>query len=57
LRPIIKKKEPQKYYKGSFNVRISPEVHRKADLLAKSKRISLNKFVEKAISDSIKISE
>src|SRR6056297_499637 len=42
-------KEPQKYYKGSFNVRIAPEVHRKAILLARSKRISLNKFVEKAI--------
>ena len=50
-------KEPQKYYKGSFNVRIAPEVHRKAILLARSKRISLNKFVEKAIRDRIKISE
>lgn len=44
-------KEPQKYYKGSFNVRISLEIYRKADLLAKSKKISLNKFVGNAISD------
>ena len=50
-------KEPQKLYKGSFNVRISPETHRKAIFLARSKKISLNKFVEKAIRDSIKISE
>jgi len=48
-------KEPQKFYKGSFNVRISPEVHRKAILLARSNKISLNKFVEKAISDRLKL--
>jgi predicted HicB family RNase H-like nuclease len=44
-------KEPQKYYKGSFNVRISPEIHRRADLLARSKKMSLNKFVENAINE------
>lgn len=47
-------KEPQRYYKGSFNVRISPEIHRKADLLAKTKKISLNKFVELAIKEQTK---
>jgi predicted HicB family RNase H-like nuclease len=50
-------KEPQKLYKGSFNVRIDPEIHRQAILLAKSKKMSLNKFVEKAICDSLKINE
>ena len=50
-------KEPQKFYKGSFNVRIDPELHRKASLLAKSNKMSLNKFVEKAICDSLKINE
>jgi len=50
-------KEPQKFYKGSFNVRIDPEIHRQASFLAKSKKISLNKFVEKAICDSLKINE
>ena len=49
------RKEPQKFYKGSFNVRISPEIHRKAVLLARSSKISLNKFVEKAISDRLKL--
>jgi len=47
-------KEPQKFYKGSFNVRISPEAHKKAVILASSKGISLNQFVEKAISNSLK---
>lgn len=47
-------KEPQKFYKGSFNVRISPEAHKKAVTLASSKGISLNQFVEKAISNSLK---
>ena len=50
-------KEPQKFYKGSFNVRIDPEIHRQASLLAKSSKMSLNKFVEKAICDSIRINE
>ena len=47
-------KEPQKFYKGSFNVRIDPEIHRQAILLAKTKKMSLNKFVEESINDSIK---
>jgi len=46
-------KEPQKIYKGSFNVRISPEIHKRAVILAISKGISLNQFVEAAIKDSI----
>jgi len=39
-------KEPQKVYKGSFNVRISPEVHRKADLLARSNNRSTSHFLK-----------
>ena len=41
--------EPEKAYKGSFNVRMSPELHRQAALCAKSKQISLNSFVEDAV--------
>ena len=40
---------PQKPYKGSFNVRISPELHMKAAARAKSEKISLNQVVEEAI--------
>jgi len=46
-------KEPQKIYKGSFNVRIDPELHKKAAIVAASKGTSLNKFVESAIADKI----
>ena len=32
--------EPEKAYKGSFNVRISPELHKKAAIAAMAKQIS-----------------
>ena len=40
--------EPEKAYKGSFNVRISPELHKKAAIAAMAKQISLNRFVEES---------
>ena len=46
-------KEPQKNYKGSFNVRLYPELHRKTAILAKKGNMSLNSFVEKAITNEI----
>lgn len=42
-------KNPEKEYKGTFNVRISPELHRKTALLALKNDESLNQTVEKAI--------
>ena len=42
-------KEPQQQYKGSFNVRISPDLHRKASLGTSVKNVSLNSYVEYAI--------
>lgn len=42
-------KEPQQQYKGSFNVRITADLHRKASLGASAKNISLNNYVEQAI--------
>lgn len=42
-------KSPDKPYRGSFNVRISPELHKKACQQARQKEISLNQFVEEAI--------
>lgn len=47
-------KDPQKTYKGSFNVRIGSELHQKAANFANRKRISLNDFVKKAITSAIK---
>lgn len=43
------KKEPEKMYKGSFNVRISSELHRQAALVSAGKNMSLNDFVRYAI--------
>lgn len=42
-------KEPNKTYKGSFNVRIPADMHREAAIYAASKDISLNDFVKTAI--------
>ena len=43
-------KEPQKEYSGMFNVRISPELHRRISALAQEEGLSLNKAVENAIA-------
>lgn len=45
--------EPEKAYKGSFNVRISPELHKAAVIAAMRDQISLNSFVETAIANTI----
>ena len=42
-------KEPEKIYKGSFNVRVQPELHRDAAMVATEQSVTLNKFVESAI--------
>ena len=45
-------KEPEKEFKGTFNVRITPELHKKAALAAASEKITLNQYVMKAIEKS-----
>jgi len=45
--------EPEKPFSGKFNVRLSPELHQQAVIMARKKKISLNRFVEKAITDKI----
>ncbi len=45
--------EPEKAYKGSFNVRISPELHKKAVIAAISRQMSLNSFVESSIERAV----
>jgi len=42
-------KNPEKEYRGSFNVRISPELHRKMAVCAFRDGCSLNSEIEKAI--------
>ena len=42
-------REPQKLYKGVFNVRIEPELHRKVYQEALRAGLSLNSFVRQAL--------
>ncbi len=45
--------EPAKPYKGSFNVRIGSELHKKALIAAKEKSMNLNEFVRQSIQHAI----
>lgn len=44
-------KDPDKEYKGTFNVRISPTLHKELSLRASKNGISLNAAVERAIKE------
>jgi predicted HicB family RNase H-like nuclease len=46
-------KDPLKSFKGSFNVRIAPELHSKAFKSATMKGKSLNQFVQEAIEKEV----
>ncbi len=45
--------KPERPFKGSFNVRISPQLHQKAALLAMSENKSLNNFVAESIRERV----
>jgi predicted HicB family RNase H-like nuclease len=45
--------EPEKPYSGKFNLRLPPELHKELAIRAKKLKISINGFVEKAITDEI----
>lgn len=47
-------KDPKKSFKGSFNVRISPELHREASHKAASQGKTLNEFVAESIEYNVK---
>jgi predicted HicB family RNase H-like nuclease len=42
-----------KSLKGSFNVRVSPEIHQRAAIVSSKQGISLNQFIQKAIESSL----
>ena len=48
-------KEPEKAFKGSFNIRISPELHKKLVVCATAQQMSLNSYVERALANSVAI--
>jgi len=43
----------EKSYKGSFNLRLTPDLHRRAAIAAKSQGNTLNAFVRKAIEQNL----
>lgn len=45
-------KNPEKEFKGTFNVRISPELHKRVALEAAKQKITLNQYVSKALNKS-----
>ena len=45
--------EPEVAYKGSFNVRLGSDLHKKAAIYAINHEQSLNSFVESAIRDKL----
>ena len=42
-------KAPDKPFKGSFNVRMQPELHRQAALASRERNLSLNQLVVEAV--------
>jgi predicted HicB family RNase H-like nuclease len=46
-------KDPEKEFKGSFNVRIKPSIHRLAVIKSSTLKISLNKFVEQVLEKEV----
>ena len=47
-------KTPEKEYKGTFNVRVTPELHRSLAVMASKNNESLNQTVEKALYAYVK---
>jgi predicted HicB family RNase H-like nuclease len=45
--------KPEKVYKGSFNVRIEPDLHRRLAIYSASQNKTLNAAVEEAISSYV----
>lgn len=50
-------KSPDKVFKGSFNVRVSQELHQKTAILASKKGLNLNDVVKEALNYIVKHEE
>lgn len=46
-------REPNQPFKGSFNVRIGSELHRKATIRAAEQGIKLNEFIKNSIEKAV----
>jgi len=47
-------KEPSRPFKGSFNVRIDPDIHRKAAMAAASNGMNLNSWIAHAVAEKLR---
>lgn len=47
-------KEPDKEFKGTFNVRVSPDLHRQVALRAAEEKTTLNQFVAHALETALR---
>ena len=45
-------KEPDVAFKGSFNVRLSPDLHRKLFIYTTAHQMSINKYIEDTLQNS-----
>ena len=48
-------REPNRPFKGSFNIRVPVELHRKAATKAAKLGLSLNQLVQKALEDKVAV--
>lgn len=46
-------KSPHKSYKGTFNIRVTPQTHKQAAYKSIELELSLNQFVEQAINEKL----
>ncbi|WP_375334415.1 type II toxin-antitoxin system HicB family antitoxin [Flagellimonas sp. C4] len=47
-------KEPNRFYRGVFNIRTSSEIHRKLSIMAEREKMKLNELVNKAFDYLVK---
>lgn len=46
-------KKPQKSYKGSFSIRVSPDLHRRISMYAAQQNMNLNQFVKSTLQHAV----
>lgn len=46
------RKEPEVAYKGSFNIRISPDLHKRLVIYTTTHQMSLNRYIEETLENS-----
>ena len=46
-------RKPEKPYSGKLNLRLNPEIHQRAAIMAKLKGMSLNSYIEMAVEDEL----